>query len=180
MVHRILVDGGNSAFILCKDTFEKMGHEVSCLKPVSYPVIEFTGEAVIPKRTIKLPVKIGEGFQSRDMMGKFLVVDVLTAYNAIIGRPMIHDAQAAVFAYHLTMIYTSNYGKLEKIKGNKESAMACYLTSLKNSDHKRLAETPPSEKKRRQTENKAKRDLPMGNFEGRPTNLLRPSPKGKT
>ena len=55
---------------------------------------------------------------ARDMMVEFLVVDVLAAYNAIIGRPLIHDAQALVSTYQLTMIYTSNKGKLEKIKGN--------------------------------------------------------------
>lgn len=43
MIHRILVDGGSSANIQYKDTFEKMGLEVSCRNPVSYPVIRFIG-----------------------------------------------------------------------------------------------------------------------------------------
>lgn len=92
MVHRILVDGGSSPNILYKDTFDKLGLEVSCMKPVSYPVIKFIGASIVPKGTIKLPVKIGEGSQARDMMVEFLVVDFSTAYNAIIGRPPIHDA----------------------------------------------------------------------------------------
>ncbi|XP_048498015.1 uncharacterized protein LOC125496558 [Beta vulgaris subsp. vulgaris] len=37
MVHRVLVDGGSSANILYKETFEKMGFDRECLKPVSYP-----------------------------------------------------------------------------------------------------------------------------------------------
>ena len=93
MVHRILVDGRSSANILYKETFEKMGLEASCLKPVSYPVIKFAGAYVVSEATIKLPVKLGEVTHSRDMMGEFLVVDVPTTYNAIIGRPLIHDAQ---------------------------------------------------------------------------------------
>ncbi|XP_010681896.2 uncharacterized protein LOC104896800 [Beta vulgaris subsp. vulgaris] len=48
MVHRVLVDGGTSANILYKETFEKLGFDTTCLKPVSYPVIGFTGAYVVP------------------------------------------------------------------------------------------------------------------------------------
>ncbi|XP_057251799.1 uncharacterized protein LOC130591870 [Beta vulgaris subsp. vulgaris] len=164
MVHRVLVDGGSSANILYKETFEKMGFDETCLKPVSYPVIGFTGASVVPEGKVKLAVKIGEGSRSKDLMVEFLVVDVPAAYNAIIGRPLIHDAQAVVSTYHLTMIYTSNDGNPEKIRGNQESARACYLTALKHSDHKRPADTPPSERKRRRLENKVRKDLSMENF----------------
>ncbi|XP_048498080.1 uncharacterized protein LOC125496617 [Beta vulgaris subsp. vulgaris] len=179
MVYRVLVDGGSSANILYKETFERMGLETACLKPTSYPVIGFTG-AFVPEGNVKLAVKLGEGFHSRDMMVEFLVVDILAAYNAIIGRPLIHDAQAVVSTYQLTMINTSNDGKPEKIRGNQESARACYLTALKHSDHKCPAETLPSKRKRRRTGNKDKKDLSMKNFEGRPTDQPLPSPEGET
>ena len=52
--------------------------------------------------------------------------------------------------------------------------------ALKNLDHKRPVETPPSERKRRRTENKAKRYLSMENFEGRLVDLPRPSLEGET
>ncbi|XP_057247518.1 uncharacterized protein LOC130589905 [Beta vulgaris subsp. vulgaris] len=110
---------------LYKETFEKMGFDETCLKPVSYPVIGFTGASVVPEGTVKLAVKIGEGSRSKDLMVEFLVVDVPAAYNAIIGRPLIHDAQAVVSTYHLTMIYTSNDGnprKSEAIKSRQGHA----------------------------------------------------------
>ena len=91
----------------------------------------------------------------------------------------MHAAQAVVSTYHLTVIYMLNTRRPEKIKGNQESARACYLTALKNSNHKRPAETPPSERKMRRVENKAKRELSMEKFEGRPTDLPIPSPKGE-
>lgn len=47
--------------------------------------------------------------------------------------------------------------------------------ALKNSNH-----MPPPERKRRRAKNKAKRDVSMENFEGRPTYLPRPSPEGET
>ena len=86
MVHRILVDGGSSANILYLDMFEKIGLGMSCMKAVSYPVIGFTGESFFLEGTIKLPVKIGEGSQFRELMVEFLVVDAPAAYNAITGR----------------------------------------------------------------------------------------------
>ena len=175
IVHRVLVDGGSSANILYKETFKKMGFDKACLKPVSYPVIGFTGASVILEGTIKLAVKLGEGSQSRDLMVEFLVVDVPAAYNAIIGRPLIHDPQAVVSTYHLTMVYTSNDGNPEKLRGNQEWGRACYLSALKHSDHKRPADTPPSKRKRCRLENKAKKDLSMENFEGRSANQPRPS-----
>ncbi|XP_010677758.1 uncharacterized protein LOC104893360 [Beta vulgaris subsp. vulgaris] len=159
MVHRVLVDGGSSANILYKEMFEILGFDTACLKPVSYPVIGFTGASVVREETIKLAVKLGEKSHSRDLLVEFVVVDVPAAYNAIIGRPLIHDAQAVVSTYHLTMVYTSNDSNPEKLRGNQESARACYLTALRHSDRKRPADIPPLEWKKRRLENKAKKDL---------------------
>lgn len=64
MVHRVIIDVGNSANILFLPKFEKLGLGTSCLKLVSYPVIGFTGASVIPEGTIQLPVNLGEGPQS--------------------------------------------------------------------------------------------------------------------
>lgn len=61
------------------DKFEKMDLGTSCLKPISYPANGFTRASVVLEGIIKLPVKIGEGSQSRDLMVKFLVVDVPVA-----------------------------------------------------------------------------------------------------
>lgn len=125
-----------------------MGLGKSCLKLVSYPIIGLTGAFVILEGTIKLSVKLEKGSESRDLMVEFPVVDVPMAYNAIIGLPLMYDTQAVVSTYNLTMIYTSNTGKPKRIKGNQELAWACYLMALKNSNHKRSTDAPPSERKR--------------------------------
>lgn len=59
---------------------------------------------------------MAEGPQSRDLLVEFLLVDVPTDYNVIIGPPLIHDTQAIVSTKHMTMIYTSNSGKPKKLK----------------------------------------------------------------
>ncbi|XP_048496372.1 uncharacterized protein LOC125495637 [Beta vulgaris subsp. vulgaris] len=119
---RILVDGGSSANILYLSAFEKLMIGPEHLKPVRYPVIGFTGASVTLERLLSLPVRIGHDAEPRDVMTEFLVVDVPGAYNAITGRPIIHDVQGIVSKYHLTMLYVSNVGTTTKLKGNQEAA----------------------------------------------------------
>ncbi|XP_048493253.1 uncharacterized protein LOC104883311 [Beta vulgaris subsp. vulgaris] len=107
LVHRILVDGGSSANILYLSTFEKLMIGREYLKSVRYPVIGFTGASVVLEGLISLPVRIGENDTARDLMAEFLVVDVPGAYNAIMGRPFIHNVQGIVSTYHLTMLKSS-------------------------------------------------------------------------
>ncbi|XP_057247172.1 uncharacterized protein LOC130589697 [Beta vulgaris subsp. vulgaris] len=119
------------------------------LKPVRYPVIGFTGASVVPEGLISLPVRVGEDESARDVMTEFLVVDVPGAYNAIIGRPFIHDIQGVVSTYHLTMLYVSNDGSTSRLKGNQEMARSCYLTTLKHQQEGSRSKTqiPPQESK---------------------------------
>ncbi|XP_021762916.1 uncharacterized protein LOC110727646 [Chenopodium quinoa] len=99
---------------------------------VSYPIIGFNGSTVRPEGSIVLPVRLGDGPSARDVMEEFLVVNVPSAYNAIIGRPIIHDVQAVVSTYHLTIAYVSNLGVVEKVHGGQVMAKSCYVTALKN------------------------------------------------
>ncbi|XP_056691650.1 uncharacterized protein [Spinacia oleracea] len=95
-VKRCLIDGGNSANIIFWEAFVQLNIDHTELSRVNYPVIGFSGASVYPEGSIRLPVQIGKGASARDMMVDFLVIKVPAAYNVIIGRPFIHDAQAVV------------------------------------------------------------------------------------
>uniref|UniRef100_A0A803MU17 Uncharacterized protein n=1 Tax=Chenopodium quinoa TaxID=63459 RepID=A0A803MU17_CHEQI len=96
-----------------------------------YGVIGFNGSTVKPEGSILLQVHIGEGAAARDVMTEFLVEDVPPAYNAIVGRPMIHGVQAVVSLYHMTTIYIANTGFPERVRGSQTMARECYVTALK-------------------------------------------------
>ncbi|XP_048502783.1 uncharacterized protein LOC125498593 [Beta vulgaris subsp. vulgaris] len=134
LIHRILVDGGSSANILYLSTFEKLMIGQEHLKPIRYPVTGFTKASVTLEGLVTLPVRVEDNDEARDVMTEFLVVDVPQAYNAIIGRPFIHDVQGS-----------------SKSKGNQEAAKSCYLTTLKQPTKRMPVEemNPPTRKQRR-------------------------------
>lgn len=113
-------------------------------------MIGFTRASTIPKGIIKLPVRVGESYCAKDVMAEFLAVDVPGAYNAIVGRPLIHDVQGVVFTNHLTMMYVSNQGTPTKIRGNQEAAKSCYLMALKQPAQRIPVEdmSPPTRKEK--------------------------------
>ncbi|XP_056691831.1 uncharacterized protein [Spinacia oleracea] len=177
-IHRILIDGGSSANILFWPAFQELQIEEKHVKPVNYPVIGFTRATVIPEGIVSLPVQIGQGKDIKDVMVDFMIVKVPAAYNAILGRPFIHDAGAVVSTYHLTMMYTTNDNRSAKVKGNQEQAKRCYHTALKQPPRPPpLAEAEiPWSRKRKRVERKKDALLDMENFEHREEGLLKPAP----
>ncbi|XP_056691668.1 uncharacterized protein [Spinacia oleracea] len=130
-VKRCLIDEGKSANIIFWEAFTQLNIGYHELSRVNYPVIGFSGATIYPESSIRLPVQVGRGVSARDLMVDFLVIKVPVAYNVIIGRPFIHDAQAVVSTYHLTMVYLLNLERTERVHGSQEAAMSCYLTALK-------------------------------------------------
>ena len=102
-VHRILVDNGSSVDILYFQAFERMGLKVSDLKPLPNPVYGFTGDSTVPVGVISLPMTLGEYPRQSYVMADFLVIDQLSAFNAILGRPSLRKLRATTSIHHLLM-----------------------------------------------------------------------------
>ncbi|XP_056692047.1 uncharacterized protein [Spinacia oleracea] len=150
-IHRILIDGGSSANILFWPAFQELQIDDNHIKPVNYPVICFTWVSVVPEGIVSLPVQVGQGRDIKDVMVDFMIVKVPAAYNAILGRPFIHDAGAVVSTYHLTMIPPPL-----------------------------IEEELPQSRKRKREERKRDTRLSMENFEHREEGLLKPTPAEET
>ncbi|XP_031265788.1 uncharacterized protein LOC116124228 [Pistacia vera] len=101
-VHRMLVDNGSIVNILFQLAFEKMKLDEADLKPTSIPLYDFRRDHLIPKGTISLPVMLGDS-DGVTKITEFLVIDCLSAFNGILGRPLLRNFRAVTSIYHLKM-----------------------------------------------------------------------------
>ncbi|TYG62354.1 hypothetical protein ES288_D07G223200v1, partial [Gossypium darwinii] len=94
-VSRILVDIRSSVDFLTVKAFHKMGFKETTLTKAS-PVYGFANQPITIKGSIIDRLLLGDGEHIVLDMVKFLVVDHLTAYNVIFGKPIMWMVEMAV------------------------------------------------------------------------------------
>ena len=108
-MERILIDDGSAVEVLMWKAFEEMRLEESQLKPLG-PIYGFVNQPIRPKEIITLPITIGQGKHTVTVMADFLVVDQPSAYNAIIGRPLMKKTNMVSAVYCLTVKFPTPTG----------------------------------------------------------------------
>lgn len=131
VVRRILVDTGSSVDIITWECLQKLSHQGREVVPITNPVLGFGGQEELPTRTVRLPVRFGDKTRFRSQEIDFLVVDVPTAYNVILGRPTLHRVKAVVAPYLLQLQFKADDGAIGELQGNQRTARECYLVSIK-------------------------------------------------
>ena len=61
---------------------------------------------------------------------RFLIVDALSAYNILLGRPSLNAIRAVPSAYHMVIKFLTPNG-VGMVRGNQRIARECYSTSMK-------------------------------------------------
>ena len=95
----------------------------------SSPLIGFGGMKVQPVGTITLSVVVGSYPQQITREVNFLVVDCLSSYNAIIGRPTLNSWKVITSTYHLSVKFPTEYG-IGQAQGDQLAARECYLVMM--------------------------------------------------
>ena len=73
------------------------------MAPCSKVIYGFTTERLAPVGTIKLPVTVRDAPRHAMEMTELLVVDCVSAYNVVIGKPVLMALHGAMPIWHLTM-----------------------------------------------------------------------------
>lgn len=95
------------------------------------PLVGFVVEKVQPKGSIVLPIAVGSIPNHVTMMVDFLIMNVLSKYNAIIGRRTLKKLRVITSTYHLKMKFqTAN--EIGEVKGDQVVARRCHNTTLKD------------------------------------------------
>ena len=103
MVRQILVDTGISVDIIILECFKKMQYTEKDLETVRVPLVGFGRHTTYSLGTKKLSVRVGDKDNSRTVDVNFLVVDILMAYNVILGRSTLGVIKAVIEPYLLLM-----------------------------------------------------------------------------
>ena len=141
MVKRVLVDTGSSVNILYKSSLERMKLSVKDLEPCNQTIYDFSGEGLAPAGSIRLPVTAGTAPATRTLLATFIVVDCPSAYNAVIGRPILVDLRAVTSVWHLAMKFLTDAG-VGRVLGNQREARECYNASVTKAKRGTSKSTP--------------------------------------
>ena len=109
-MHRVLIDNDSSADILYCPTFQQMKIDKERLTSTNAPLVGFGGIRVFPLGAITLAVRVGDYPRKITREVTFLVVDCSSAYNAILGRPILNSWKAMTSTYHLMIKFLTDYG----------------------------------------------------------------------
>ena len=127
-VRRIFVDNESSVNIIQLETLKRMNVSPMDITLKSTVLVGFSGEAMNTVGEIKLPVYV-EGVNS---IQRFCVMDSLSYYNIILGRPWIHDMKAVPSTYHQCIKIPTPWGVV-KVDSDQQEAKECYSSSMKSS-----------------------------------------------
>ena len=121
----ILVDNGSSADIIYLPAFQQLKLDPKRLRPFDSPLISFSGDRVYPKGIVTLTITVGTYPRQLTRQLDFLVVDYLSSYNVIIGRPTLNKWKAATSTYCLRVKFPTDNG-VDEVKGDQILVRECY------------------------------------------------------
>jgi len=117
--------------IITWNYLKKLTHPRHDIVPLLHPILDFSGQKVRRMGMIRLPVRFGDKLKSKNLEVDFLVADVLTADNVILGCPTLHKVRAVIAPYLLQLQFESDAGSISEMRGDQRTARECYLVSIR-------------------------------------------------
>ncbi|KAL0448127.1 UNVERIFIED_CONTAM: hypothetical protein Slati_1940600 [Sesamum latifolium] len=140
-VGRIFIDFGSSADIFFGEAYDQMQLGDTPLKKVNTFLYGFAGEVVHPRGMIPLPLTIGTGATRRTCMLKFLMVDIPSAYNVILGRPTLNALQVVISTCYMKIKFPA-LGGVGEVQEVPLQSRKCYIEAVRKGQKRSADETP--------------------------------------
>lgn len=121
-----MVDTGSFADVLNFNDFKKLNLTEGDLASMASALIGFTGDSISSLGTTSLTITIGEEPRSKILMIIFMVVDLPSAYNVILGRPTLNKLKAVVSTYHRAMKFPTLV-RVGVVRNDPRESRQCYL-----------------------------------------------------
>ena len=119
------MDNGSSADIIYLPTFQQLKLDPKRLRPFVSPLISFNGDRLYPKGIVTLTITVGTYPRQLTRQLDFLVVDCLSSYNVIIGKPTLNKWKAATSTNCLRVKFPTN-NDVGEVKGDQILVRECY------------------------------------------------------
>lgn len=116
-VTRIFVDSGSFINILFKEAFDQIQIDPAELRPMCTSLFVFLGHEVKALGQINLLLSLEEEPLRRTRTMVFIVVEVASTYNIILGRPTMNSFKEVAFTYHQKVKFSVCLGAIRKIQG---------------------------------------------------------------
>ncbi|KAL0324629.1 UNVERIFIED_CONTAM: hypothetical protein Scaly_2430000 [Sesamum calycinum] len=100
-IERVFIDSGSLTDILFGEAYDQMQLGGAPFEAVDTFLYGFAGEVVHPRGMVSLPLTLGTTPLWKTCLLNFLVVDIPSAYNVILGRPMLNAFSAIISTYHM-------------------------------------------------------------------------------
>ncbi|XP_024190427.1 uncharacterized protein LOC112194417 [Rosa chinensis] len=100
---RVLVDTEASVSVLFCDAYKALNRGWAKLSQDNEPLISFSTDIVQPLGSDYLSITVGESPNCSTIKTKFIVVDCVSSYNAILGRPTLWRLKTFIAGHTLMM-----------------------------------------------------------------------------
>ncbi|KAL0451528.1 UNVERIFIED_CONTAM: hypothetical protein Slati_1130900 [Sesamum latifolium] len=90
---------------------------------------------------VSLPLTMGRGATRKTCLLKFLVVDVPSAYNVILGRPTLNTFQAVISTYHMKIKFPTP-GGVGEVQGDPLKSRRCYVDTIRKGQKRNGDDAP--------------------------------------
>ncbi|XP_038699649.1 uncharacterized protein LOC119996942 [Tripterygium wilfordii] len=125
-VKRMMVDQGSSAEIMYYSLFQKLGKTYADLIPVPTHLVGLNVTPIWPLGRIRMPVTAGP----RTVEVDFVVIDLPSTYNAIMGRTWLHVMKVVPSSYHQMLKFPFGE-KVVEIRGDQAASKECFMAKAK-------------------------------------------------